>query len=191
MNRKCLIWVSLIFVSMCSNLWARTQRVSLCSLQDHPEKFLNLQVEIQASIFAGVEYPRISDGNCSFRFAYGDDHQTFGDRFPVKHDNQWMSLKKILSATQCASNVRVAKATIKGTIIRVPATGTIPQAEMPLQLVVQSVSDVSRVPIKCTPGGANVPQGVVHESGHALSGIGQRVPAPAFAVFLRCKLFAL
>jgi hypothetical protein len=156
MNCKRLLWLSLvIFFSMCSSLWARTQRASLCSLQDNPEKFLNLKVEVQASVFAGVEYPRITDEKCSFRFAYGDDYQIFGDRFPINNDHQWKLLKEVLRKTECASNVRVAKATITGTVVRVPATGTTPQKEMPFELVIQSVSDVSRVPVKCTPRAAH------------------------------------
>jgi hypothetical protein len=150
--------LSLIIFSMHSPLWARTQRPSLCSLQGSPEKFLNLRVEVQVSIFAGVEYPRIADEQCSFRFAYGDDYQTFGDRFPIKDDDQWKLPKELLSKTECASNVRVAKATITGTLVRVPATGTIPQEEMPFELIIQSASDGLRVPVKCTPRAVHIPQ---------------------------------
>lgn len=125
--------------------------MSLCSLQEKPERFLNSEVELEALIFAGVEYPRLTAGQCSFRYARGDDYQTLGDRFPVKHNAQWKLLKELLGTTSCASNVRVAKAKIKGTIIRVPATGTVPPNEMPLELVIQSVSEVERVPANCTP----------------------------------------
>jgi hypothetical protein len=127
------------------------QSVSLCSVQEHPERFLNFKVEVDGLVFAGVEYPRITAGNCSFRFANGDDYQTFGERFPVHHDEQWTLLKKILGATECASNVRVAKARIRGTVIRVPATGAIPENEMPFELVIQSVSEVEHVQTNCTP----------------------------------------
>lgn len=204
MSRKRLFWGSLIILSMYSSLWARTQRTSVCSLQDNPEKFLNSEVEVQASVFAGVEYPRITDGKCSFRFAYGDDYQTFGDRFPTTHDNQWRLLKELLSTTECASNVRVAKATIKGTVVRVPATGTIPQKEMPLELVIQSVSDVSRVPVKCTPRAAYVPESLFQEEGshdpkctarNAGSGPRGRLvlfnPNVAGRLHLRCRAFRL
>lgn len=159
MSHKHLFWVSLIILGMYSSSWARTQRTSLCSLQDSPEKFLNSKVEVEASVFAGVEYPRITDGECSFRFAYGDDYQTFGGRFPATRNDQWKLLKKLLSETECASNVRVAKAKIQGTVVRVPATGTVPPKEMPFELIIQSVSDVSRVPVKCTPRAAYVPRG--------------------------------
>jgi hypothetical protein len=150
--------LSWIIFSVHSILWARTQRPSLCSLQASPEKLLNLKVEVPASIFAGVEYPRITDEKCSFRFAYGNDYQTFGDRFPIKDDDQWKLLKEVLRTTDCASNVRVAEATITGTVARVPATGTIPQKEMPFELVIQSASHVLRVPVKCTPRVVHIPQ---------------------------------
>jgi hypothetical protein len=167
MNRGCLLLLSIIFAA-CSSLWAEqdTTRVSLCSLQENPERFLNSKVELEALIFEGVEYPRLTEGKCSFRFAGGDDYQTFGDRFPVKDDGQWKLMKKLLGTTRCASNVRVVKARIKGTVTRVPATGTIPESEMPVELVIQSVSEVSRVPIRCTAPNVHSPESsVFHKSG--------------------------
>jgi hypothetical protein len=127
------------------------QRVSVCSLQENAEKFLNATIEVRALIFGGIEYPRIEEGKCSFRFAGGDDYQTFGDRFRVKHNAQWDLMKKLLGTTNCASNLRVVRAKIRGTVVRVPAAGTIPENEMPMELVIQSVSEVSIVPIRCTP----------------------------------------
>jgi hypothetical protein len=156
-NSKLLLWLSFVIFGMHCTLLASTQRASLCSLQEHPDKFLNSRVEVEALIFEGVEYPRLREGKCSFRFADGDDYQTFGDRFPIKDDDQWKSMKEALAKTECASNVRVAKATITGTVVRISRTGTIPQKEMPFELVIQSVSDVSRVPVKCTPRAAYVP----------------------------------
>ena len=131
------------------------QRVSFCTMQKNPESFLHTKVEVRAIIFMGFEMGYIKDEKCLFHFAFGDDYQTFGDRFPVKHDAQWDLMKKLLGTTECASNVRVAKATIKGIVIRVPATGTIPPDEMPLELVIQSVSKVVHVPIRCTPSRAH------------------------------------
>ncbi len=141
----------------CGHLWAQqnTQRFSLCSIQENPRKFLHTQIKVRALIFAGVEYPRLKDGNCSFRFAYGDDYQAFGDRFSTSRNAQWTLMKDLLGRTTCASNFRVIKALIKGTVIRVPATGTIPQGEMPFEIVIQAVSDVSRVEVKCTPPSPN------------------------------------
>jgi hypothetical protein len=166
--------LSCTLIGLCNCSWAGTVHVSLCSLQEKPERFLNSEVElVEALIFAGGEYPRITAGQCSFRYAYGDDYQTLGDRFPVKHNGEWKLLKELLGTTGCASNVRVAKAKIKGTIIRVPATGTVPSNEMPLELVIQSVSEVERVPVDCTPP-ASPPSSqakpasstLAHESGH-------------------------
>jgi hypothetical protein len=141
--------------------------VSLCLLQDHPEKFLDSTVEVEGLVFAGVEYPRITSDKCSLRFAFGDDYQTLGERFSVRFDEQWTQMKKLLTTTECASNVRAAKARIRGTIIRVPATGNTLQNEMPFELVIQSVSRVEHVPINCTPPNAHVTSAPVHESGHA------------------------
>jgi hypothetical protein len=88
---------------------------------------------------------------CKFLFAFGDDYQTFGNRFPATKNAQWKRMRQILSKTECANNVRVVKATFQGTVIRTPATGTIPPDEMGLELVIQSVSDVQPVPVKCRP----------------------------------------
>jgi len=166
MSRKHIISVLLGVLTMCSSLWAQAQHVSLCSLQQNPVEFLNSKVEVEALLFAGVEYPRLKEGQCSFRYANGDDYQTFGKRFPVNNDQEWKLLKKVLSSSECASNVRVAKAKIVGTVIRTPATGTIPQDEMPFELVIQSVSGVSRVPMKCSPRSTLPPDTLLHEGLH-------------------------
>jgi hypothetical protein len=161
-NRAALFLLMTLFI--CTILRAQTQGLSLCSLEQHPERFLNSQVEVQGLIFSGVEYPRIRDGQCSFRFARGDDYQTFGHRFPITENEQWKSMRKLLATTECASNVRVVKAKMVGTVIRVPATGTVPPREMPLELVIQSVSDVTRVPVNCTSSPS--PPAVAHENAH-------------------------
>lgn len=123
MIHKQLLLLPIMFCGMCHGLWAQElQRVMLSSLQENPRKFLNVKVEVTALIFEGVEYPRLREGKCSFRFANGDDYQAFGDRFLVRDDDQWKSMKQVLGTTECASNVRVAKAKIVGTVIRVPAT---------------------------------------------------------------------
>ncbi len=147
--RHCFLVLTIF--SFCGIVQAQTERTSVCALQENAEKFLNSSVEVKGLIFAGVEYPRINNESCSFRFARGDDYQTFGGRFPIRRNAQWKLLEKLLGTTECASNVRVVSARIQGTVTRVPATGTIPADEMPLELVIQSVSEVSPVPIKCTP----------------------------------------
>jgi hypothetical protein len=155
-----------IILGICSSSWAQTADVSLCSLQDHPEKFLGSKVEVEALVFAGVEYPRLTAGKCSFRFARGDDYQTFGEHFPVNQDEQWTLLKRFLSTSECASNVRVAKAKIKGTVIRVPASGNRPQNAMPFEVVIQSVSGVEHVRINCTHPTVPPSNTTVPEAGH-------------------------
>jgi hypothetical protein len=47
-------------------------------------------------------------------------------------------MEKILGTTKCASNVRVVRGTIKGRVVRVPATGIITENGMPPELVIQS-----------------------------------------------------
>ena len=146
--------LSLLFVALAvsTDALAKTIRVSLCTLQSNAEKFLNSEVQVEALVFAGFENSHLTntDAKCFFN-AMGDDYQVFGKRFPVKHDSAWKLLNELLGKTDCASNIRVAKAKITGTIIRVPATGTIPPQEMPLELVIQSVSEVARVPVNCAP----------------------------------------
>ena len=151
---------------------AQAVPISLCSLQADPEKYLNSEVQVETLVFAGIENPHLTEGKCSFRYALGDDYQVFGERFPVKHDDDWKLLQELLGKSDCASNVRTARAKITGTIIRVPATGTTPPNEMPLELVIQSVSGVQRVPVNCTPPRSSsiVPDAaqssLLHESGH-------------------------
>jgi len=140
-----------IVATICNGAFAQTARISLCALQRNPEKFLNSKIEVKALVFAGLENSFLRAGKCSFRYAAGDDYQDFGSRFPVKNDEEWKLLNELLHTTNCASNVRAAKAKISGTVIRFPATGTIRPDEMPLELVIQSVSDVERVPVKCRP----------------------------------------
>lgn len=128
--------------------WAQPTRVSMCSLQRTPERFVNSEVEVRALIFAG-EYPRIKSNRCTFLYTMGNDYQILESRFPIKDDDQWELLRKLLDTRECASNMRVAKARIVGTIVRVPATGTIPANEMPFELIIQSVSEVEHVPVNC------------------------------------------
>jgi hypothetical protein len=100
-------------------------------------------------MFVGGEYPNIMWGQCSFRYANGDDYQTFGNSYPARTDRQWKLMKTLLSTPECGANVRLVKATVTGTVVMVPSSGKIAPNEMPLELVIQSVSDVSHVRIKC------------------------------------------
>lgn len=132
--------------------------MSLCSIQKNPESFLHAHVEVRASIFAGAGHSgQLLEGKCSFRDARGDDYQTFGHRFRVRHDAQWALMSKLLSTPQpnCSVNVRIIRAKIKGIVERVPATGTIPEDEMGLEIVILSVSEVVDVPLNCAPSDAH------------------------------------
>jgi hypothetical protein len=57
----------------CTQAEPSVHRVSICSLQENPGQFLNAKIEVRAFIYAGVEYPRLWEGKCSFRFARGND----------------------------------------------------------------------------------------------------------------------
>lgn len=167
--RRFLLLLAAI-LGACLSLQAEgnTPRVSLCSIQENPEGFLHVRIDLQAQIFVGNEIGQIKEGKCSFRFAVGDDYQTFGHRFRVKHDAQWALMMKLLGAPlDCRMNARIIKARIRGTVIRVPATGTIPENEMPLEIVIQSVAEVEHVPIKCSTSDAHSTDTLLHESGHA------------------------
>ena len=147
------LWPLFIALVLCNDALAQTAETPLCALQTNPEGFLNSTVQVEALVFAGIENPHLAnpEGKCWFNYAMGSDYQSFGKRFPVKHDSEWKLLNELLGKSDCASNIRVAKAKIRGTIIRVPATGTIPPEKMPFELVIQSVSEVTRAPVKCTP----------------------------------------
>lgn len=114
----------------------------------------------------------LQDDKCSFLFAFGDDYQALGRRFRVKHDRQWDLMWKLLRtspANNCSVNARIVRATIKGIVERIPATGTIPEDEMGLQIVILSVSGVEPVPIKCTSPSAHSSETGLHEAGHSNS----------------------
>ena len=146
-----LLSVSVLGSFPCLPAQENTRVVSLCLLQDHPEGFLYSTVEVEGLVFAGVEYPRIISEKCSLRFAFGDDYQTFGERFPVRFDEQWTQMKKLLDTTECASNVRAAKARIRGTIIQVPATGNTLQMRCPLNWLFNQFRELSMRPRTALP----------------------------------------
>jgi hypothetical protein len=165
--RYALLLSAIILVSF-HGVWAEQniQRVSLCSIQRNPESFLHAHVEVRASIFAGAAHSgQLLDGKCSFRVAQGDDYQTFGHRFRVRHDAQWALMLKLLSTPpppNCSVNARIVRANIKGIVERVPATGTIPEHEMGLEIVILSVSEVVHVPVNCTPSDAHADSPTQH-----------------------------
>ena len=171
MIAKYILLLSFIVVgvsyAMCAEQDAK--RVSLCSIQSNPESFLHAHVEVRASIFIGAR-GQLEDGKCSFLFAFGDDYQTLGRRSDVKHDHQWALMMKHLRTpppSNCSVNARIVRANIKGIVERIPATGTIPEAEMGLQVVILSVSGVEPVPIKCDPPNARFSEPLVHQNGRA------------------------
>ncbi len=162
-----LLLVSVCILNALPRLRAEppVEHISVCTLQDNAERYQGEEIEVRALIFAGLEYSFVKEGNCSFSYVRGDNYQAFGNRFRVKHDAQWKRLMRLLGTTNCGLNVRVAEAKIVGTVIRTPATGTIPPEEMPLELVIQSVSEVSRVPTRCGPGDTPARESFLHETG--------------------------
>jgi hypothetical protein len=124
--------------------------VTTCELQENAANYLNAVVEVRSMIIVGSGHAAFIRGeNCKFLFAFGDDYQTFGSQFPARKDVQWKKMRQTLSHTECANNIRAVRGRLQGTVIHVPATGTIPPDEMGLELVIQSISDVEPVPIKC------------------------------------------
>lgn len=156
--RYALLLSAIILVSS-HGAWAEQniQRVSLCSIQQNPESFLHAHVEVRATIFIGAR-SQLEDGKCLFLFAFGDDYQTLGHGFRVKHDAQWALMSKLLSTpppSNCSVNARIVRAKIKGIVEREPPTGTIPEDEMRLEIVILSVSEVLHVPLNCAPSDAH------------------------------------
>jgi len=124
--------------------------VTTCELQRNAANYLNAVVEVRSMIVVGNGHAAFIHGeNCKFPFAFGDDYQTFGNQFQAKKDVQWKKMRQTLNHTECANNIRAVDGRLQGTVIRVPATGTIPADEMGLELVIQSVFEVEPVPVKC------------------------------------------
>jgi hypothetical protein len=123
--------------------------VTICSLGEDGAKLLNSSVEFQTTIVLGSGYPLLREGDCVFGFAFGDDYQTFGDRFPARQNAQWRLMRKIFATPTCAPHARAVKGKFRGTVIRTPPTGTIPPDEMPLEVVIQSVSRVENAIKRC------------------------------------------
>ncbi len=156
--RYALLLSAIILVSS-NGAWAEqgTRDASLCSIQKNPGSFLHAHVEVRASIFIGAR-SQLEDGKCSFLFAFGDDYQTLGHRFHVKHNAQWALMWKLLRTPpppNCAVNARIVRANIKGIVEREPAKNAIPADEMGLQIVILSVSEVEHVPLNCAPSDAH------------------------------------
>ena len=99
MSLRYVLLLSAIILVSSHGVWAEqdTQRVSLCSIQSNPESFLHKHVEVHASIFVGAAHSgQLLDGKCSFLVAQGDDYQTLGHGFRVRHDAQWALMSKLL-----------------------------------------------------------------------------------------------
>jgi hypothetical protein len=156
--RKLLMFFSMLLLSAfsCAKGEQRFHRVSLCAISENPKRFLHSDVEVHALLIVTFEASHLKEGTCSFRYAFGDDYQTFGHRFTVKRDDQWTLMMKYLnSPTNSSLNVRIIKARIRGTVARMPATGVVPENEMPFEIVIQSVYEVENLPISLSP--ASVP----------------------------------
>ncbi len=146
-----LCWSAFIF-SLAIGYASGQTSVTTCELQENASNYLNARVDVRSMIIAGSgHFAFIHGEHCQFRIATGDDYQQFGKQYPATKNAQWKRMEQALSITRCGSNVRAVKAMFQGTVIRVPATGTIPPDEMGVELVIQSVSDVQSVPIKCRP----------------------------------------
>jgi hypothetical protein len=131
--------------------FAQPKTVSVCALARDSQMSIGHEVEVSAILHVGDgHYAMIQDARCSFRFATGDDYQTFGNTYPVERDTQWELMKEALARPACSHlNTRLVKGRFKGKVIRVPRSGTIPQNEMPVELVIQAAADIAKVDVQC------------------------------------------
>jgi hypothetical protein len=130
------------------------RKVSICDIQKNPESFLHTKVEILNTLrLNNTEHNLLHEGSCVLNFAFGDDYQTFGDRYSAKKNAQWRLMRSLLinsnNKNDCPFFVRAIKARFRGVVERVPATGTIPPDEMPVEIIFRSVSHVEAIPIHC------------------------------------------
>jgi len=125
------------------------QQVTICSLEKHGAQLLNSSVEFQTTVVLGWEHPLLREGDCVFGIAFGDDYQTFGDRSPANRNSQWRLMRRIFATPTCAPHVRAVKGTFRGTVIRTPPPRGISPDEMPLEVVIQSVSGVENAVKRC------------------------------------------
>lgn len=132
---------------------AAVKQVSVCVLEENAESLLHSKVELQVDVRLGSEHPLLYDGGCSFRFAFGDDYQTYGNRFSAKKNAEWRLMRSLLinsdNKNDCPFFVRAIKARFRGVVEREPATGTIPPDEMPFEIIFRSVFHVETIPIHC------------------------------------------
>ncbi|MGB7984983.1 MAG: hypothetical protein WCF54_07480 [Terracidiphilus sp.] len=141
------------------------QKISLCLIQQNPESYLHFQIEVNALLVTGIEGDRLFEGTCQFRVAYGDNYQTFGNRFNVDRNANWDLFKKLMKApNDCSSSTKRIRAIFAGVVERVPATGTRSEDEMPLEIVLLAVSDVERVLMNCTITKDSTQSQLTHES---------------------------
>ncbi len=145
------------------------KRVSLCSIQQTPQSYLHTIVEVRASIFIGGA-SQLEEGKCSFLFAFGDDYQTLGRRFRVKHNRQWAQMQKLLRTPPRATvpSMRELSEQLSrawwNAFLRL---ALFPRAEMGLHVVILSVSGVRPVPIKCDPPNVHFLDPVSPQGGRA------------------------
>ena len=145
-----LVVVAMLLIEV--RAYSEPRTVTICALEQNWEHRLNQQLEIRGNIEVGGEHGLITDQGCRFLFAFGSDYQTFGNRYRATTDREWAVMWSVLHTRldpPCNFHVRVAKARMRGTLIRVPRTGTIPQDEMPPEFVIRRVYEVTEVPILC------------------------------------------
>jgi hypothetical protein len=144
-----LLLLSALILSNYAGADASVQSISVCTLQESAARFLNMTVEVHGWLIEGGEYPLIHSRKCSFRYVYASN-PTFGGRYPVTHDVQWVQMRHFLSKPTCPpSNIRAVSAKVTGIVVRMPGNWKIPKNEMPLELILQAASDVFFLPPIC------------------------------------------
>jgi hypothetical protein len=158
------LWISRLVTlaigfSLCVHAEGAVKKVSICDIEKNPNAFVHTNVEILIELRLGGEHPLLRDGQCVLNFAFGDDYQTYGNRFSAKQNAQWRLMRSLLvnsnNKNNCPFFVRIIKASFRGVVEREPATGTIPPDEMPYEIIFRSVSQVEAVPIRCVEGPVN------------------------------------
>ena len=150
-NLTVMTLIAMMPCMIAATVSAEAKSLSVCSLQRDSQGLLGREVEVSGILReADGHYAFIQGGKCAFRFATGDDYQSFANTYPIDHDTQWELMEETLSKPVCSHiNTRLVKGKFRGRVIRVPRTGTVPQNEMTVELVIQSASDIERVDVQC------------------------------------------
>lgn len=154
MKAVAVVFLEIFLVSGFNFLIAQPiERTKVCEIASNPEMFLRSRVEVSSILlFAHTDYSHLTDPNngCTFPYIFGDQLKSPGNRNAIKIDKHWRLLKRFLGSTPCGSKIRVARASIRGVIIRTSVKEETRAEKMPFVFVIQAVSNVAKVSRDCT-----------------------------------------